>query len=49
MVGDSVRCDRDGPAAIGMAGFHLNRQGGGEVCNLVEFAERLLGAEKHRP
>lgn len=47
MVGDSVRCDRDGPAAIGMAGFYLNRQGGGDVGNLDEFAKRLLGAEKH--
>lgn len=49
MVGDSVRCDRDGPAAIGMTGFHLNRQGRGDVVELVEFAERVLSAKKHRP
>lgn len=48
MVGDTVRCDRDGPAAIGMAGFHLNRQGRGDVRNLVECAERVLNAGKHR-
>lgn len=44
MVGDSIRCDRDGPAAIGMAGFHLHRQGRGDVRNLIEFAELILEA-----
>lgn len=42
MVGDLVRCDRDGVATIGMAGFHLHRQGRGDVQNLIELAELVL-------
>ncbi len=39
MIGDSPRCDRDGPRAIGIKGFHLDRSGSGAIRNLVQFAE----------
>lgn len=42
MVGDSIRCDRDGARAAGIAGFHLSREGRGDFSNLVEFAECVL-------
>lgn len=29
MVGDSLKCDQDGPRAVGMLGFHLDRSGRG--------------------
>lgn len=42
MVGDSIKCDRDGARAAGIAGFHLSREGRGDFSNLVEFAECVL-------
>lgn len=42
MIGDSIRCDRDGAKAAGIAGFHLSRTGRGDFSNLVEFAECVL-------
>ena len=42
MVGDSVKCDRDGPRAAGMLGFHLNRSGRGAVQDLVQFAHLVI-------
>lgn len=43
MIGDSIRCDRDGARAAGIAGFHLSRQGQGDFKSLVDFAEVVLG------
>lgn len=41
MIGDSIRCDRDGARAAGIGGFHLSRTGRGDFSNLVEFAESV--------
>lgn len=44
MIGDSQKCDRDGPRALGIKGFFLDRQGGGERAfkDLVTFARFVL-------
>lgn len=42
MIGDSRRCDRDGPRLIGIMGFHLDRAGCGPVNNLLQFVELVL-------
>lgn len=42
MIGDSIRCDRDGPRSVGIAGFYLGRKGGGDFDDLIEFAECVL-------
>lgn len=43
MIGDSIKCDRDGASAAGIAGFHLVRSGEGDFNNLVDFADCVLG------
>lgn len=42
MVGDSKRCDCDGPTAFGIRGFYLTRQGDGGYRTLHTFADELL-------
>lgn len=42
MVGDSARCDRDGPRQLGGSGFLLHRGGKGDFSNLLEFAQAVL-------
>ena len=42
MIGDSIKCDRDGARAAEVAGFHLSREGRGDFSNLIEFSERVL-------
>lgn len=42
MIGDSVQCDRDGPKAVGISGFHLDRKGKGPISCLMQFAELAL-------
>lgn len=42
MAGDSIRCDRDGARAAGIAGFYLNREGMGDFRSLVKLAEQVL-------
>lgn len=43
MIGDSQRCDRDGPQAYGLDGFYLDRSGGaGDYVDLVSFAHDVL-------
>jgi len=37
MIGDSRRCDADGPRAAGIEGYHLDRSGAGRFCDLLEF------------
>lgn len=46
MIGDSQRCDRDGPRAFGIKGFYLDRQGNGETAfnNLVDFSKLVIMA-----
>lgn len=41
MVGDSERCDRDGPGQVGIKGYLLRRNGGGS-SNLSHFAQSVL-------
>ncbi|NYH72300.1 HAD superfamily hydrolase (TIGR01549 family) [Pseudomonas flavescens] len=47
MVGDSVKCDRDGARAAGLAGFYLNRTGRGDFSSLTHFAECVLIGYRH--
>ena len=42
MIGDSPKCDRDGPRSIGINGYLLNRSGGGQFNDLVQFAEQII-------
>lgn len=42
MIGDSPRCDRDGPRATGILGYHLDRSGNGEIHQLDEFAQLVI-------
>jgi FMN phosphatase YigB (HAD superfamily) len=46
MIGDSQRCDRDGPRAFGIKGFYLDRNGDGRHAfnSLVEFARLAINA-----
>lgn len=47
MIGDSLQCDRDGPAHVGITGFHLNRRGDEGITNLVDFAKRVVVSAKY--
>lgn len=38
MIGDSRKCDRDGPRTVGIVGYHLDRSGQGHISDLVQFA-----------
>jgi FMN phosphatase YigB (HAD superfamily) len=42
MIGDSKRCDYDGPIEFGMRGFYLDREGSVGYRTLYTFAEELL-------
>lgn len=42
MIGDSEKCDRDGPMGVGIQGFLLNRNGGKDFTSLDEFAGSVL-------
>lgn len=44
MIGDSLRCDRDGPNSFGMRGYFLDRQGAGDYSSLTDFACAVLTA-----
>lgn len=41
MIGDSRKCDRDGPRAVGIAGYHLERSGLGQISDLMQFANLI--------
>ena len=47
MVGDSLRCDIEGPKALGMRGLQIDRnatQSGGErIASLMDILEHLSG------
>lgn len=43
MIGDSRKCDRDGPAGVGIMGYHLDRSGLGPISDLMQFANRVIG------
>lgn len=42
MIGDSRRCDCEGPSAFGMHGYWLDRQGSSGHSSLLQFADALL-------
>jgi HAD superfamily hydrolase (TIGR01549 family) len=47
MVGDSLKCDQDGPRGVGMLGFHLDRSGKGAVRDLVQFAQLVIASRRN--
>ncbi|WP_442513044.1 HAD family hydrolase [Pseudomonas promysalinigenes] len=44
MVGDSRRCDEQGPRCLGIRGHHLDRSGKGGFEDLVSFAQAAIGS-----
>ncbi|MFG0548919.1 HAD family hydrolase [Pseudomonas sp. yb_9] len=50
MIGDSPRCDRDGPRTIGIHGFYFDRKGSGPIHDLKQFAEFVVNSprDSHR-
>lgn len=44
MMGDSLRCDCDGPRAAGIAGLHLDRSATSGIRDLMDFANHVLSA-----
>jgi FMN phosphatase YigB (HAD superfamily) len=42
MIGDSQTCDQNGPRAVGIAGFYLDRTGRGKIHDLAQFAELVI-------
>ncbi|WP_458130267.1 HAD family hydrolase [Pseudomonas sp. Z2-11] len=42
MIGDSQRCDRDGPRKVGISGLHLDRTGRGQIQDLTQFAQFVI-------
>lgn len=49
MIGDSQRCDRDGPRVVGITGFYLDRTGRGQIHDLVQFAQRVINSNRPEP
>lgn len=49
MIGDSQRCDRDGPRVVGISGFYLDRTGHGKIHDLVQFARMVTESNSLRP
>jgi FMN phosphatase YigB (HAD superfamily) len=48
IIGDSPKCDRDGPRDVGIRGFLLNRAGGKDFTSLTDFVNAVL-AEQNQP
>lgn len=48
LIGDSLRCDRDGARAYGMEGYLLCRVGRGDYHSLVEFAHDIISVRASR-
>ncbi|MGE6689924.1 HAD family hydrolase [Stutzerimonas stutzeri] len=47
MIGDSQRCDRDGPTAVGIRGFFVDRNStNGDCPELVTFARKVLATAR---
>lgn len=42
MIGDSPRCDRDGPRVVGIMGLLLRRTGAGKIRDLTQFARLVI-------
>lgn len=47
MIGDSRRCDEQGPRAFGIPGYHLDRNGAGPYSDLISFVQTVT-ADEHR-
>lgn len=41
VIGDSQRCDREGPRAAGLQGHLLHRRGAGDFSDLLHFARKI--------
>ena len=48
MIGDSQRCDRDGPRVVGISGFYLNRTSHGQIHDLIQFARMVIESNSLR-
>ncbi len=46
MIGDSPRCDRDGPRRVGISGFLLRREQPDGFSSLIGFARAVMGCEQ---
>lgn len=46
MIGDSQRCDCDGPQSVGISGFFLDRSGKTGFSSLTEFAQFVLPSHR---
>lgn len=42
MIGDSKKCDEQGPRVCGIMGVHLDRSGAGCYSDLLEFAQDMV-------
>lgn len=42
MIGDSRKCDRDGPKTVGIEGYYLDRSGMGQISDLMQFADMII-------
>ena len=42
MIGDSPKCDRDGPRAVGIMGLLLSRIGAGKIRDITQFAQLVI-------
>jgi FMN phosphatase YigB (HAD superfamily) len=42
MIGDSPRCDRDGPRMVGIMGILLSRTRAGKIRDLTQFAQLVI-------
>lgn len=47
MVGDSKKCDEQGPRACGIMGIHLDRSGAGRFRDLLEFARAIVAKDSY--
>lgn len=51
MIGDSAKCDRDGPKEVGIRGCLLSREGSSDFTTLTGFADSVLaynGCQRER-
>ncbi|CRM69909.1 HAD family hydrolase [Pseudomonas sp. 25 E 4] len=46
MIGDSRKCDRNGPRAVGIKGYHLDRSGMGQISDLMQFANLVIESKR---
>ena len=47
MIGDSIRCDRDGPRVVVIMGHHLERRGSGHITSLLQLAQMVVESNSH--